>query len=45
LMGETQTQVWNENVIYYEMTESYTYNKHIIPYIQAYMIIVNNGGA
>ena len=26
LMGETQTQIWNENVIYYEMTESYAYN-------------------
>jgi hypothetical protein len=32
----------NENVIYYEMTESYAYNKLIITYIQAYMIIVNN---
>jgi hypothetical protein len=42
LMSETQAQVWNENVIYYEMMESYAYNKHIITYIQAYMIIVNN---
>jgi len=32
----------NENVIYYEMMESYAYNKHIIAYIQAYMITVNN---
>ena len=31
-----------ENVIYYEMTESYAYNKHIITYIQAYMRTVNN---